>query len=180
MGREELSTLRTQALEWPTPTAMGNHSVAGTKAGDGLTTVARTWPTPTTANAVGSTGGATRQSDLRSEARSWPTPKARDIKTHQGQDSRNTPDLPSVASRHHPTTVTVGRNGSPLVDLNPCFVAALMGVPLNWLMPSHSVGTEQFRQWYELHSTSSSPAPKRSRRAPPWRQQSLFATHDES
>lgn len=134
-GRELLTTLRTQALSWATPTVMGNHSVKGPKAGDGLMTMARDWPTL---------------------------------------------DLGSVASRHLPTMPTDGETGSSAVDLNPCFVAALMGVPWNWLMPSTSVGTAPFRQWFEQHSTRSSSVPKRSRARPDPSQPSLFAMQAES
>lgn len=180
MGREALTTLRTQALTWATPTShdMKGSGLHHTRGGSDLAGQAEVWPTPTVMgnhSQPGSKAGA----GLTTLARSWPTPKARDERTHQGQESRHDPDLASVASRHHPTTNEAGEPGSELVDLNPCFVAALMGVPLNWLTPSTSVGTDSFRQWQQQHSSNSAPGRKRSRRAER-SQPSLFAIQDES
>lgn len=43
----------------------------------------------------------------------------------------------SVFNRLHslpsPETLTDGSDGSPMVDLNPAFVATLMGLPADWL-----------------------------------------------
>lgn len=39
-------------------------------------------------------------------------------------------------------------------DLSPRFVESLMGVPQGWLTPSHSVGTDSYRQWLHSHGTN--------------------------
>jgi hypothetical protein len=44
--------------------------------------------------------------------------------------------------RHDPTTPTDGPTGSSKADLNPRFVAALMGVPWDWLTLSTSAATD--------------------------------------
>ena len=67
-------------------------------------------------------------------------------------ENRTTKDAPShgnghgltlagEASRHDQTTPTDGPNGQPKADLNPRFVAALMGVPWDWLILSTSEAT---------------------------------------
>lgn len=182
MGREALTTLRTQVLAWATPTSRDDRggTLTHTKGGSDLSSQAQTWPTPT----VNGNNNRSELSDkagdgLRTAALSWPTPKGRDERTHQGQGSRHDPDLGFAASRHPLTTSGDGEPGSEPVDLNPRFVEALMGVPQGWLTPSISVGTDSFRQWQQLHSSPSGPAPRRSRRATP-SQPSLWSMHPES
>jgi hypothetical protein len=93
------------------------------------------------------------------QAKMWPTPQARDHKDAGGPEphGRHTPSLGIEASRHHPTTPTDGKPGSPKADLNPRFVAALMGVPWDWLTPCTSVATDSYRQWQHTHSLHSQP-----------------------
>jgi len=75
--------------------------------------------------------------------RMWPTPRAHDSKSPRSktETDRDSPDLADVVSRLAPTTTTPGNSGSPKADLNPRFVAALMGVPWDWLTPYTSEGT---------------------------------------
>jgi hypothetical protein len=61
----------------------------------------------------------------------WPTPCAREAKGLPGL-----PGLPDVM------TSTDGDNGSTKADLNPSFVAALMGLPPDWLTHSTSAETD--------------------------------------
>jgi hypothetical protein len=63
--------------------------------------------------------------------------------------------LPSGRSRRHQTTPTDGNDGPPKADLNPRFVAALMGVPWDWLTPSTSVETDSYHAWLQAHSVNS-------------------------
>lgn len=58
--------------------------------------------------------------------------------------------------RHDPTTGPDGNTGSNKADLNPRFVAALMGVPWDWLNPCTPVATDLYHEWQRKHS-------------PPWR-----------
>lgn len=80
--------------------------------------------------------------------RMWPTATASDA---EGNGMRS--------GEHGPpdqTTTTAGPNGPAKADLNPRFVAALMGVPWDWLNPSTSVETDSCLEWQRKHS-------------PPWR-----------
>lgn len=54
--------------------------------------------------------------------------------------------------RHHQTTTTDGSDGELKADLNPRFVAALMGVPWDWLSPCTPVETDSFHAWQRKHS----------------------------
>lgn len=83
--------------------------------------------------------------ELGRAVRMWPTPRAHDG-TSGGDKPSSHPQsggegLQGAASRHAPTTPTDGLTGSPKADLNPRFVASLMGVPWDWLTPSTSAAT---------------------------------------
>lgn len=52
------------------------------------------------------------------------------------------------------TITTDGPDGSPRADLNPFFVAALMGLPLDWLTLSTSAVTASCLR--QLHTPSDS------------------------
>ena len=96
---------------------------------------------------LGRTGSAAETiSSLTVAVKQWPTPRAsmnenrtgKDAPTHGVTHGRT---LAGAVSHHAPTTPTDGPNGSPRADLNPRFVAALMGLPWDWLTPSTSAAT---------------------------------------
>jgi hypothetical protein len=124
-----------------------------------LTVQAKMWPTPRAHDGTNSLGPSefNRNSpSLEATAVTWPTPTAHDAKGSRSPDSdRQSPDLHDVVSRLAPPTPTDGADGSPKADLNPRFVAALMGVPWDWLTPCTSVETGWFRQWLHTHSCNS-------------------------
>lgn len=70
-------------------------------------------------------GGRTEATSLTVQSKMW-----------------STPTFMPVAKRwrgpHDPTTATDGSNGSQRADLNPFFVASLMGLPSDWLTHSTS------------------------------------------
>ena len=79
----------------------------------------------------------------------WPTPKATDAKTASpGDAARKSPGLRAV------TITTGGTDGSPRADLNPFFVATLMGLPMDWLTLSTSAVTASCLR--QLHTPSDS------------------------
>jgi len=105
-------------------------------------------------------GARTEATSLTVQVKMWPTPRAHDG-TSGGDKPSSHPQsggegLQSAASRHAPTTTTDGPNGSPKADLNPRFVAALMGVPWDWLTPSTSEATDSFPPQPPTHSANSS------------------------
>ena len=90
---------------------------------------------------------------LPGQAKMWATPNARDCKGKPPPKGfisltkdADTHGLRSVA------TTTDGDNGSPKVDLNPFFVATLMGLPMDWLTLSTSEVTDWCRK--QLHTPS--------------------------
>lgn len=111
------------------------------------------WPTPASADAVGSTGGS-QHSSLRTKVRSTPTPTAQDSKNCTLPQSQSGGDtlpvcllgmlpIPRTGSHKMPskemtnrtkwdleTVVAIG-NGSRI--LNPQFVEWMMGFPIGWL-----------------------------------------------
>jgi hypothetical protein len=97
--------------------------------------------------------GTETVTSLTVQAKMWPTPTARDTK---GQDQPNRAGGPSLVNAvrfpRNPTTPTDGESGSPKADLNPRFVAALMGVPWDWLTPCMPVATASYLAWLRLHS----------------------------
>jgi hypothetical protein len=138
IGEFNHASLKRSADQWPTPTGMDSRASGGN---------------PNTTGAHGTT--------LTDRAvRMWPTPQARDFKGEPGNDF-NVSNLVRSVGRHHPTTPTDGESGSPKADLNPRFVAALMGVPWDWLTPSTSVATDSYRQWLHTHSCNLPPGQER-------------------
>ena len=121
------------------------------------------WPTATSTDFKASGGNpngtGTHGTTLTDRAvRMWGTPVANDdqkspeahlaMKARMG-GGRKEPTSLTVQSKmwpnyshHAPTTTTDGNNGSPKADLNPRFVAALMGVPWDWLILSTSAATD--------------------------------------
>ena len=90
--------------------------------------------------------------------RMWPTPRASEAM--RGTDPERPgrtggPSLKQALGLHRPTTTTDGTDGEQRADLNPRFVAALMGVPWDWLSPCTSVGTDSFHEWLRKHSLGS-------------------------
>lgn len=85
----------------------------------------------------------------------WPTPCARDGKGEPGPNAQMD-TLPAAVSRHVPTPPRNGNDGSPRADLNPQFVAALMGVPWDWLTHSTSEATDSSLRVLVKHSDNSS------------------------
>ena len=125
---------------------MGGNRTAVTS----LTVQAKLWPTPRAHD--GSSGStAHSSSDFRPTLKQyaqtmWPTPRA---SMNENRTTKNAPShgvthgltLAGEASRQAQTTSTDGNNGSPRADLNPRFVAALMGLPWDWLTPYTSAET---------------------------------------
>ena len=103
-------------------------------------------------------GARSGEPKLQGQARMWPTPRAHDA---AGCDKASShpksggDGLITAASRHVPTTTTDGPNGSLKADLNPRFVAALMGVPPDWLTHSTSGVTDSSRNAQQKRSDSS-------------------------
>jgi hypothetical protein len=85
-------------------------------------------------------GGRTEPTSLTVQSKMWHSPMARDCKG-EGFEDTNLPSQEAEAFHLDPTTRTDGNDGSPRADLNPRFVAALMGVPWDWLTPSTSAAT---------------------------------------
>jgi hypothetical protein len=97
--------------------------------------------------------GRNTATSLTVQVKMWPTPCARDGKGEPGPAAQM--DTLPAASRRHQTTPTDGNDGPPKADLNPRFVAALMGVPWDWLTPSTSVATDSYHAWLRQHSVNS-------------------------
>lgn len=77
----------------------------------------------------------------------WPTPRASMNENRTGKDAptygvTHGRTLAGAASLHVPTTTPDGSTGLPRADLNPRFVAALMGLPWDWLTPYTSAATD--------------------------------------
>jgi hypothetical protein len=104
-------------------------------------------------------GGRTEPTSLTVQVKMWPTPRASEM--HRGSDPDRGPGGGSKGLKHHaegfrpvPTTPLDGDDGSPKADLNPRFVAALMGVPWDWLTPFTSEATDSYPRAPRKHSTS--------------------------
>jgi hypothetical protein len=65
--------------------------------------------------------------------------------------------LAGTASHQHETTPKGGKSGSAKVDLNPWFVASLMGLPQDWLTHCTSAVTDLCRKQQQQQSGNSSP-----------------------
>jgi hypothetical protein len=157
---------------WPTPKANDSKGDGPTeleRAGPNLVAMAtRMWGTPVARDdgkspeahmAMKHAMGRNTATSLTVQAKMWPTPRAHDGASGGDKASSHPKSggdgLQTAASRHHQTTTTDGGAGSPKADLNPRFVAALMGVPWDWLTPCISVGTASFLEWQRLHSVNS-------------------------
>lgn len=140
---------------WPTSTAQSAIGNGFRSVGRGtplLKGAASMWPTPTARDDQKTPeahlamkrrmgGNRTAITSLTVMSKMWPT----------GQDgwrsggnptTTGSHDLHQVASLHLPTTTPAGNDGSLKADLNPRFVAALMGLPLDWLTPYISAETD--------------------------------------
>jgi hypothetical protein len=141
------NSLGSQASRWGTPTARQDHK------------------SPEAARASKESFGRTAITSLRTQALTFPTPKSRDWRNDATQPSRSDPDL--SAFLQDPLTARDGTTGVKRADLNPSFVATLMGLPPGWLTPWPSVATASFRRWLRWHSAPSSPGPGPKRRRRP-------------
>jgi hypothetical protein len=104
-------------------------------------------------------GPRSEATSLTVQAKMWPTPRASE--GTRGSDPERPgrlggPSLKQALGLHARTTQTDGTSGSPRADLNPRFVAALMGVPWDWLTPYISVGTDSYHAWLRAHSLNCS------------------------
>jgi len=86
----------------------------------------------------------------------WPTPTAADAKKSGHAKKIYTLTDRVLRGPLATMTSTDGESGSVRVDLNPRFVAALMGIPHHWLTHSISLEKGSYRSWLHQHS-------------PPWR-----------
>jgi len=145
LGRTEdaaVTSLTVQVKEWPTPTAHDYRSpraaAASRNSPDLPDVVRRGWPTPQAGDAK--IGAMTSETAARQRAAG-----------HQEMLAGALHDF------SHPvaTTSTDGSSTPPTVDLNPEFVAALMGLPRHWLTPSTSEETDSYREWLLSHSLNS-------------------------
>lgn len=166
-GRSEITSLNTQVKMWMTPTTVDSTGRQyQNRDGSRVLTLpgeASAWPTPTPTAALGDSRRGMPSAEtaaLRMEqgkrnlddaAALWPTPKTTDPKHGTGG-----PSLKQVtgAGRQAVTTSTDGSGGSPTVDLNPFFVATLMGLPMGWLTLSTSAVTASCLR--QLHTPSDS------------------------
>jgi hypothetical protein len=132
-----------------------------------LTVQAKMWPTPRasmgfTADDSASSNPNAGGNGLVSTAKEWSNAQVDQAMPVSELSRPNRParrGLPSEHGRHAPTTPKGGNGGSPRADLNPRFVAALMGVPWDWLTPCTSVATDSFHAWQQQHSVNSSIEP---------------------
>jgi hypothetical protein len=160
---------------WPTPTGTDAKASGGAELGTNVTLTdraVRMWGTPV-ARDDGKTpdahlamkarmgGNRTEATSLTVQARMWPTPAA--SAGDRGSDPiRTNAKAGGLTLRQEVesgplalTTTPDGGSGSPKADLNPRFVAALMGVPWDWLTPSTSEATDSYRAWLLRHCSSS-------------------------
>lgn len=151
---------------WPTTTTMDAYGLGGnpnTTGSHGTTLTdraVRMWGTPVARDdqkspeahmAMKEAMGRNTVTSLTVQVKMWPTPLARDGKGEPGTNF-NQSNLVRSVGLHHPTTTTPGTDGSPKADLNPRFVAALMGVPWDWLNPCTPVETDSYHAWLRKHS----------------------------
>ena len=149
---------------WPTPTGMDSMG-SGSKGSHVTLTDAtrrgRLWQTPTATDAEGNgyrSGSRSDEPKLKGEARLWPTPAAsmayRGTDPDRTNDRAGSPTYKSVALAWDgpPDPTETGPTGSQRVDLNPFFVAELMGLPADWLTPSTSEVTDWCRRQQQQHS----------------------------
>jgi hypothetical protein len=159
-NRTEVTSLTVQAKMWPTPRAHdGESGSSASSSQEWRPTLKQAaqdmWPTPTASmgdrgtdpDRVNERAGSPT---LKNVASRWPSPTARD---HKGQDmpGRKSPSLGHLAA----TTNEDGTGGSARVDLNPWFVACLMGLPMDWLTHSDSEVTVWCRSALQQHGERS-------------------------
>ena len=169
---------------WPTTTTMdaygsgGNPHTTGSHGTTLTDRAVRMWGTPVARDDQKSPeahlamkarmgGGRTEVTSLTVQAKTWQTPRAsmnenrttQHAPTHGRGHGRTLAGEAAEHGRHVPTTPTDGNDGSPRADLNPRFVAALMGVPWDWLSPFTSVETASFHAWLRSHSVNYSNEP---------------------
>ena len=148
---------------WPTATATDSERRGVPTTIDGqtfsLVHAAQTWPTPTARDGKGKPGKNAQFQNLTTSASTWPTPTATEAKRGDcpSQRARSTPGLATEASLHDLTIMTDGDGGSKRAGLNPCFVEALMGLPIGWTDPERSL-TDYISQ---VTDSSRSARPKR-------------------
>ena len=146
---------------WPTPTAgmiEGNGFKSKQFRGEpNLAGAAKTmWPTPAAHDAkmTGQIENGRNSAMLPEAAVMWPTPCARDAKGKPGPNAQME-TLPGTASHQAVTTPQPGHDGSQKVDLNPWFVASLMGLPPDWLTHSTSAVTDWCHKQQQQQSDNS-------------------------
>lgn len=108
-------------------------------------------------------GGRVEATSLTVQTKMWPTPRA---SMNENRTTKNAPShgtthgetLAGTATHHSATTSTDGATTSLPVDLNPFFVASLMGVPMDWLTHSTSAVTGLCRRQLVRPSSNFSPA----------------------
>lgn len=156
---------------WPTPVARDDqkspeaHLATKARMGGGrtaitsLTVMAKQWPTPTARDGKGKPGQNAQFQNLTTSAVNWSTLAASMMQRGDcpSQQERRTPGLPIEASRLHQTISTDGDGGSKRAGLNPCFVEALMGLPIGWTDAERSL-TDYISQ---VTGSSRSARPKR-------------------
>jgi hypothetical protein len=147
---------------WPTPTGMDSMG-SGSKGSHVTLTDAtrrgRLWPTLQARDFKGEAQpGRQGAAALPTATRLWPTPAAsmayRGTDPDRTNDRAGSPTYKSVALAWDgpPDPTETGPTGSQRVDLNPFFVAELMGLPADWLTPSTSEVTDWCRRQQQQHS----------------------------
>lgn len=119
----------------------------------------RLWPTLQARDFKGEAQpGRQGAAALPTATRLWPTPAAsmayRGTDPDRTNDRAGSPTYKSVALAWDgpPDPTETGPTGSQRVDLNPFFVAELMGLPADWLTPSTSEVTDWCRRQQQQHS----------------------------
>ena len=150
---------------WPTPLANSGTGAGhqGRQGGVNLqTAVANTpsgaWPTPTCADAFTDKLKSSQQKqgsmhsvNLSQAVRLWPTPTSQDAKNSTLPISqRNRDSIPGALIRD---------GEQPGGQLNPDWVAWLMGWPIGW-QSSKLLGTDKFQRWSASHGIRSKNASK--------------------
>ena len=153
-GTPSLFTMARKNL-WPTPTVKGNHNKKelSDKAGDGLETAVKRWPTPRAQSATGprrSPRAGKEGIDLQTAVQLFPTPSATDWKG-AGKKGELRDRLDYAVERGSTKSKKYDRppDGG---QLNPTWVEWLMGWPLEWtdLKP---LAMDKFRSWLNMFGT---------------------------
>ena len=143
-----------ESWELPTPPRLTSENESGY------------WPTPRT---TGLDGGSNSRKAAKARGM-WPTPNQRDWKdTGATQGNRKSPNLGTMVHQFATPQARVYRTGSTDLwenpersrnlndqiggQLNPNWVAWLMGWPIEWINCAAS-GTDKFRQWCASHGIS--------------------------